>query len=235
MHLFYTPDIQNIEFFQLTEEESKHAVRVLRLEINDEVWLTDGKGNLMKAIILENHPKRCTLQILHRFEKYGKRNYRLHLAVAPTKNIERFEWFLEKATEIGVDEITPILCEHSERTSIKSDRLEKVISAAMKQSLKAYHPILNPMMKFADVLKHVTASAKLMAWCEAPADERIENFVKPTEDALIFIGPEGGFSQKEIEMAKLAHTHLVSISSSRLRTETAALVACHSIAFLNKK
>lgn len=235
MHLFYTPDIEEDEFFQLDEEESKHAVRVLRLNIGDEVWLTDGKGNMMKAKLIENHPKRCNLQIVNRLSNYGKRNYHLHLAVAPTKNSARYEWFLEKATEIGVDEITPIVCEHSERNLIKTDRLNKVITAAMKQSLKAYHPKLNPTIKFSELLKEKKGSKMLLAWCSASPKERIEKFAEPNEDILIFIGPEGGFSQREIEDAKNTDVKLVSISSSRLRTETAAIVACHSVAFINKK
>ncbi len=234
MHLFYTPDIINDEFYQLNEEESKHAVRVLRLNAGDEVWLTDGKGSMMQAQVLENHPKRCSLQITKRISDYGKRNYRLHMAVAPTKNIARFEWFLEKASEIGIDEISPILCEHSERDTIKTERLEKVITAAVKQSLKAYHPVLNPLKTFSEVLKQHSNEKILLAWCQASKEERIENYLEPKEDVLIFIGPEGGFSEREINEAKAAGVHLVSISLSRLRTETAALVACHSVAFINK-
>ncbi len=235
MHLFYTPDIEKDEFYQLNEEESKHAVRVLRLNMGDEVWLTDGRGRMIQAKLIENHPKRCNLQIVNRLVEYGKRNYHLHLAVAPTKNNSRYEWFLEKATEIGVDVITPIICEHSERTMIKTDRLHKVITAAMKQSLKAYHPILNPPIKFSELLKAKKESKMLLAWCNASFEERIEEFATPNEDLLIFIGPEGGFSNREIEEAKTAGVILVSISSSRLRTETAAIVACHSVAFINKK
>jgi len=234
MHLFYTPDIRNEEIYFLNEEESKHAVRVLRLDLGDEVWLCDGNGNMMKALILENHPKKCSLQITERIAEYGKRNYRLHLAVAPTKNIDRFEWFLEKATEIGVDEITPILCEHSERDTIKIERLNKVITAAVKQSLKAYHPKLNTMKKLKDILKEQKLGKSLMAWCKASSDNRLEKFLLPQEDVLIFIGPEGGFSESEVNQAKEAGVKLVSISASRLRTETAAIVACHSVAFINE-
>lgn len=234
MHLFYTPDIEDKDIYQLSEEESKHAVRVLRLNTDDEVWLTDGKGNMIQAKVSDNHPKRCALQIVKRISEYGKRKYRLHLAVAPTKNIARFEWFLEKATEIGVDEITPILCEHSERDIVKTDRLNKVITTAVKQSLKAYHPQLNPMKKFSAVLKEQKKSKMHLAWCSATEDMRIETFIEPEEDVLIFIGPEGGFSPNEIEEAKDLGVSLVSISSSRLRTETAAIVACHSLAFINK-
>lgn len=234
MHLFYTPDIEHDDFYQLNEEESKHAVRVLRLNLDDEVCLTDGKGNLIYAKIIDNHPKHCKLQLLKKIENYNQPKYKLHIAVAPTKNTTRFEWFLEKATEIGIDEITPIICEHSERNSVKTERLNKVITAAVKQSLKAYHPKLNEPKKFSAVLKEHKNTKKLLAWCLASKEDRIEKVVSEHEDLVIFIGPEGGFSKKEIEEAKAAGVHLVSISGSRLRTETAALVACQSIAFINK-
>lgn len=234
MHLFYTPDIVHDGFFQLNEEESKHAIRVLRLRLNDEVWLTNGKGDLFQAQVLEDHPKRCKLQIINHIAEYNKRNYHVHMAVAPTKNNARFEWFLEKATEIGIDEITPILCDHSERNNVNIDRFNKVITAALKQSLKAYHPQLNPMQKFSDVLTTNTRGKMLLAYCKASSDDRIETVINPGDDLLIFIGPEGGFSDNEIEKAREQQVSLVSISGSRLRTETAALVACHSIAFINK-
>jgi 16S rRNA (uracil1498-N3)-methyltransferase len=234
MQLFYTPDFNNEDIYFLNEEESKHAIRVLRLKLGDEVWLTDGLGNLLKSVIIEEHAKKCGLKITQRFPEYGKRNYRLHLAVAPTKNIARFEWFLEKATEIGVDEITPILCEHSERDSIKIDRLNKVISAAVKQSLKAYHPKLNPLTKFSDLFNRPTQEKKLLAWCKASPENRLENNLQIHENVIVFIGPEGGFSDKEIDLAKKENIRLVSISSSRLRTETAAIVACNLVAFINK-
>jgi len=234
MHLFYTPDIESDEFYQLNEEESKHAIRVLRLDIGDELWLTDGKGTMIQAKLIDNHPKRCNLQIVKRIAEYAKRDYKLHMLVAPTKNNSRFEWFLEKATEIGVDEITPILCDHSERNTIKVDRLNKVIISAVKQSLKAYHPKLNAMRKFSDVLKEQKEAKILMAWCNASENDRIEKYAEAKEDLVLFIGPEGGFSESEVEEAHAVGAKLVSISSSRLRTETAALVACHSVAFINK-
>src|ERR1700744_6582863 len=144
MHLFYTPDIQpgHSQYF-LSEEESKHCVRVLRLQVGDGVELIDGRGGFYEAEIIDAHPKRVILQINKVALEFGKRNHYLHIAVAPTKNIERLEWFLEKATEIGIDEISLIICQRSERKEAKADRLNKIITAAMKQSLKAYHPVLN--------------------------------------------------------------------------------------------
>ncbi len=233
MHLFYTPDIIG-ETYQLPEEESKHASRVLRLEKGDEIILTNGKGDWMPAEIIDAHPKRCLVKIKEIIKNYHPLPYQLYMAVAPTKNINRFEWFLEKATEIGIHRITPLLSEHSERKEIKQQRLEKVITSAMKQSLKAWHPVLDDMTSFSQVLETEFNGIKLIAWCEANEDDRIEQMLKSGEKTLILIGPEGGFSPEEIQQAKEKNFIPVSISKSRLRTETAALVACHSVAFINK-
>lgn len=233
MHLFYAPDIQG-NTYQLSEEESKHATRVLRLVGGSEVFLTDGKGMWMKSEIVDAHPKKCLIKVVEKAENYNQPDYHLELAVAPTKNIGRYEWFLEKATEIGIGKIHPLLCEHSERKVIKQDRLEKVITSALKQSLKAWHPELNEIIAFNSFVTQDFVGKKFIAWCEANADERIENHLEAGENALICIGPEGGFSSHEIESAKKNGFIPVSISKSRLRTETAAMVACHSVAFINK-
>ncbi|MGV8095109.1 MAG: RsmE family RNA methyltransferase [Mangrovibacterium sp.] len=164
MHLFFTPGIQGTTYF-LDETESKHAIRVLRLANGDRVSLVDGKGNFYDARITDDHPKRCQVEVVTKIPEFGKRNHYLHIAVAPTKNPDRFEWFLEKATEIGIDEITPVLCEHSERRMLKSDRLEKVIIAAMKQSIKAYLPKLNPLIPLKDVLQTPFDGKKFIAHC----------------------------------------------------------------------
>jgi len=233
MHLFYTPDIQG-NTHQLSEEESKHAARVLRLDMGDEIILTDGKGNWMTSEIINPHPKRCVVQVKKTKSNYNNKPYELHMAVAPTKNINRFEWYLEKATEIGIDVIIPFRTEHSERKEIKWTRLQKVITSAMKQSLKAWHPYLKEMTKFKDLISQDFDGKKLMAWCEAAKSERIEKYVEAGEKVLLLIGPEGGFSPEEVSEAKEKGFQMVSISSSRLRTETAAVVACHSIAFINQ-
>jgi len=233
MHLFYTPDISG-DTYQMSEEESKHASRVLRLQIGDEVVLTDGKGNWMPSEIVDNHPKRCMLKVKVRLSNYKKLGYDLHMAVAPTKNINRFEWYLEKATEIGIARITPMLTAHSERKEVKPQRLNKVVTAAMKQSLKAWHPVLDGMTKYKDVINQDFDGKKFIAWCEAGEEERLEKYLTPKEKALILIGPEGGFSIEEVERAEENGFQAVSISKSRLRTETAALVACHSVAFINQ-
>jgi len=233
MHLFYTPDIKG-ETYQLTEEESKHASRVLRLIEGDDVILTDGRGNWMPSIIIDAHPKRCLVKVKEVKKNHHPIPYQLQMAVAPTKNISRFEWFLEKATEIGISRIIPMLSEHSERKEIKHKRLEKVITSAMKQSLKAWHPVLDEMTTFKEIIGIEFDGAKLIAWCEADVDDRIEKYIKAKSKVLVLIGPEGGFSPTEIEQAKDKGFIPVNISQSRLRTETAALVACHSVAFINK-
>lgn len=233
MHLFYAPDIQ-ASTYQLSEEESRHVSKVLRLDVGDEVYLTDGMGRWMKSQIINAHPKKCLVQLTETIENYKKAKYHLEMAVAPTKNISRYEWFLEKATEIGIHKITPLLCEHSERKVIKKDRLNKVITSAMKQSLKAWHPELNDLMSFKEVITKEFEGKKFIAWCEAIQDERIENYLEENENSLILIGPEGGFSADEIQLAKQNGFIPISISKSRLRTETAAIIACHSVAFINK-
>ena len=233
MPVFYAPDIKG-DTYILNEEESKHASRVLRLSLGDEVILTDGKGNWMPSVIMDAHAKRCLIQVKEVIPNYQALPYELHMAVAPTKNISRYEWYLEKATEIGIHKITALRTEHSERKDIKLARLEKVITAAMKQSLKAYHPSLEAMIAFKDFMKAPFEGKKFIAWCEAKPGERLEKYLSKGEKALILIGPEGGFSPSEIQQAMEEGFHAISISQSRLRTETAALVACHSVAFINQ-
>lgn len=228
MHLFYTPNIAG-KHYTLIEEESKHAVRVLRLTEGKIIQLVDGKGNFYEGQIIDANPKRCSIEIISKQAGYCKRKSYLHIAVAPTKNIDRLEWFLEKATEIGIDEITPILCEHSERKIIKDDRLEKVIVSAMKQSLKAYLPKLNPITSLDTVLKSDFRGTKFIAHCYNQDKRTLKNEVAKSFSNLILIGPEGDFSEAEVESAvKTSGFIPVSLGQSRLRTETAALVACHT-------
>jgi 16S rRNA (uracil1498-N3)-methyltransferase len=183
---------------------------------------------------VDPHPKRCLVKVKNIHSDYPRHPYHLQMVVAPTKNISRFEWFLEKSTEVGIDIITPLLSEHSERKEVKTSRLNKVITAAMKQSLKAWHPVLEEMTKFDQLISQDFDGVKLIAWCEANKNDRIENFVQKGENALILIGPEGGFSPEEVSKAKEKGFQTISISHSRLRTETAAIVACNSLAFINQ-
>jgi 16S rRNA (uracil1498-N3)-methyltransferase len=232
MHLFYTPDITT-EIYSLSEEESRHCQKVLRLREDDVIHLTDGTGTLFEARIADIRSRRVTAEVTGKQEEYGKRPYYLHLAVAPTKNIDRFEWFLEKATEIGVDEITPLLCDHSERKKVRHDRLYKVITSAVKQSLKAYHPALNEMVSFNKFLLEKHHGQLLIAHLVGHDPVRLYQSYQKGNDVTILIGPEGDFSPQEIESALNCGFNCVSLGESRLRTETAAVVACHSISFIN--
>jgi 16S rRNA (uracil1498-N3)-methyltransferase len=253
MHVFYTPDLQDQAHYQLNEEESKHCSRVLRLSVGDTVFLIDGRGGLYEAEIETAAKKHVELRITKTTKAYQKRNHHLHIAVAPTKNIDRLEWFLEKATEIGIDEITPIICERSERKVVKGDRLEKVITAAVKQSLQAYHPVLNPAVTFSELLAkqtnfqqtnaqqldlHTNAQtsvSKLIAHCIDDEQRRyLKDLVQPHGNYLMLIGPEGDFSPQEISSALAEGFMPVTLGTTRLRTETAALAACFEINYLNR-
>lgn len=234
MNIFYTPDISG-NFYTLNEAESKHCIRVLRHVQGDQLTLIDGKGNWYEATITDANPKRCSVEVVKTIADVGKRNYRLHVAIAPTKNIDRFEWFLEKATEIGIDEITPILCEHSERKQIKPERLEKVIVSAMKQSLKAFLPQLNNLTTFESLLQTATEGGKYIAHCEEGQKNHLFHQVKPSESVLVLIGPEGDFSPDEIQKAKEGGFTEISLGESRLRTETAGMVATQIVQLVNEK
>ena len=234
MHLFYTPDIQN-DSYTLNEEESNHCFRVLRLNVGDLVNLIDGKGGLYTAKITSASKKAVHLVVTDVQHNFGVRNHYLHVAIAPTKNIERLEWFLEKATEIGIDEITPIICDRSERKIIKEERLEKVITAAVKQSLTAYHPKLNPAINYGQFLKLNHDGAKLIAHCEENNEKRFLNeLITSQERYLVLIGPEGDFSPHEIELALQSGYKPVTLGNTRLRTETAGLAACFEVNYINR-
>lgn len=238
MHLFYTPTIEpHHTEFMLSEEESKHAVRVLRLHAGSSIYLVDGVGGWYTAEILDPHPKRTTLSIKHVELSYEKPSYDLHVAIAPTKNMDRMEWFLEKATEIGIQEITPIISAHSERKEVKLERLNKVVVSAMKQSLKAYLPKINPaisFLKFLEQIKIEEYTTKAIAHCAEGQKQYLQHICSPQGKYLILIGPEGDFSEKEIAEAISLGYEPVSLGNSRLRTETAALACCLEIALLNR-
>jgi 16S rRNA (uracil1498-N3)-methyltransferase len=235
MQLFYTPDIDpsHPQYF-LNEEESKHAIRVMRLEKGDEVQLIDGKGGLYAASILDAHPKRTILQINSVTAAFNKRNHYLHIAIAPTKNIERTEWFLEKATEIGIDEISLIICQRSERKEAKVERLNKIITSAIKQSIKAYHPVLNEPMTFNQLLAKPFTGQKFIAHCDKGDKLNLKSELITSGNYLILIGPEGDFTPTEINDALKNDFKAITLGESRLRTETAALEACFEVNFLNR-
>ncbi|RAU83271.1 16S rRNA (uracil(1498)-N(3))-methyltransferase [Pontibacter arcticus] len=232
MHIFYTPDITS-ENYTLPEEESKHCTRVLRLQQGDTVYLTDGKGGLYTAIIQNAHQKKCQLQIIDKQLEYGKLPFALHIAVAPTKNIDRIEWFVEKAVEIGVSEITFLLCEHSERRQLRLDRLEKIAVSAMKQSQKGFMPLLNDLMPVNRFIQKAAPNNTFIAHLEDDATKGIKEYYKYGQPHCIMIGPEGDFSEHEIKAAYETGIRPVTLGQSRLRTETAALVACHTLHVLH--
>lgn len=234
MHLFYTPDITS-NTYTLNEEESNHCNKVLRLKQGDTIHLIDGVGGLYTAQIVEAGKKAVQLKVIYKQTAFGKRNHFLHIAVAPTKNIDRLEWFLEKATEIGIDEITPMICERSERKDVKEDRLKKIVTAAVKQSLTAYHPQINQAISFRELVAQANADAKLIAHCLENEDRKtISQLIKPYQRYLILIGPEGDFTPSEIEFALQNGYKPVTLGNTRLRTETAALAACFEVNFLNR-
>lgn len=233
MHLFYTPDIEG-EFYKLNAEESGHCVRVLRLSEGDSVVLIDGHGGFYHCVITKAAPKGCEVRVTEKQENYGCRNFHLHIAMAPTKNIDRTEWMLEKCTEMGVDEITMLNTSHSERKMVKDERLEKVIVSAMKQSLKAYLPKLNPMTDFDRLVTACKERQKFIAHCREGEKKRLDEVYFPGNDVVILIGPEGDFSEDEVAKAVQAGFIPITLGESRLRTETAGIVACHSIHFMNK-
>jgi 16S rRNA (uracil1498-N3)-methyltransferase len=232
MALFYVPQL--LSGAVLPEEESQHAVKVLRLQVGDLIEVVDGVGGFYRARITNLHAKHCGFEITETILEMGKKNFRLHIAIAPTKNIERLEWFVEKATEIGIDEITPIVCRYSERKVVKQERLEKIIVSAAKQSLKAYFPKMNSLCTFDELMKNHAASQKFIAHCYEEDKRLLQTECRLSTDVLVLIGPEGDFSKEEVHKAISAGFLPVSLGTSRLRTETAGVVACHTVGMLNQ-
>lgn len=234
MQLFYNPSItETATSFVFDKEESKHIIKVLRKKEGDILFVTNGLGFLFKTEITIASDNKCTVKI-NSSEQQEQPKFHLHLAVAPTKMNERYEWFLEKATEIGIQEITPIICEHSERKVIKTDRFQKILESAMKQSLHFYLPKLNDPIAFKDFLKKENKGQKFIAHCEEIDKKSLKGELQTNQDVTILIGPEGDFSVKEIELALQQDYIPVSLGQTRLRTETAAVVACHSVVFKNE-
>ena len=233
MQLFYNSEIKSGDkTFTFDKEESKHIIKVLRKKGGDNLFVTNGLGYLFKTEIVVGSDSKCTVKIIS-FEIAETPKYHLHLAVAPTKMIDRYEWFLEKATEIGISEITPIICDHSERKFVKTDRFEKIVQSAMKQSLHYYLPKLNEPISFKDFIKQKNEGLLLIAHCEETDKKALKSVVKANKNITLLIGPEGDFSNKEITLALDNNYTPVTLGSTRLRTETAAIVACHSIVFIN--
>lgn len=234
MQLFYNPNIdESTTQIDFSKDESRHIVKVLRKTNGDQLQITNGKGWMFVAEITLADIKNCVASIISK-SFVPVRNYKVHLAVAPTKMNDRYEWFLEKATEIGVDTITPIICDRSERKVIKTDRFEKILQAAMKQSLHRYLPELQEAISFNDFINQPFNGQKFIAHCEETERVSLKNALQSHTDVLVLIGPEGDFSPDEIKAALSLGFQPVSLGNTRLRTETAAIVACHSIAFKNE-
>jgi 16S rRNA (uracil1498-N3)-methyltransferase len=227
MHIFYCPDIiANVTI--LSSEESAHCIRVLRLTKDDKVQVIDGKGGQFEAIIKTPDARQCHLEITSRLPTPPARNYNLHIAIAPTKNIDRFEWFVEKAVEIGIDTITPLLCQRSERRVLKTDRLHKLIISTIKQAKVPYLPVLNELTDFSKFIGnlHLSQTNRFIAHCENSEKKALKEVLIPESDVIVLIGPEGDFSLHEIELAASKNFIPVSLGYNRLRTETAGIVAC---------
>ena len=233
MFLFYREDISS-SLIELDAEESRHCIKVLRLRKGDGIHITDGKGNLTEAVIIVDSLKSCEARITNRISNQNEKKFRLTIAIAPTKNHDRFEWFVEKATEIGVDEIVPLICTHSERRTVKIDRLKNISISALKQSQKTFLPIIHEAVSFVDFAKQNNTEQKFICTCDAPNSQHLKNICKPNQNYSVLIGPEGDFSPEEIKLALENNFTETSLGSSRLRTETAGIVACNVVNFINE-
>ena len=236
MQLFFHPEVsENDKEVHFSKEESRHIVKVLRKREGDHLHLTNGKGWIFETEITIAEAKNCTAKILIS-EKEPPAPYHLHLAVAPTKMNERYEWFLEKATEIGIQEITPVFCDHSERKVVKTERFQRVIQSALKQSLHTRFPVLNEPVHFKDFIEEIQSDLQFIAHCEETKPRNLlSGSLKKGVSTTILIGPEGDFSPQEIKLALKNNWKPVSLGRSRLRTETAAIGACHTVALMNEK
>jgi 16S rRNA (uracil1498-N3)-methyltransferase len=235
MQLFYNPDLSEKDSqFTFDKTESRHIVKSLRKKEGDILYITNGKGTLFTVKIVVANDKRCLVTLIATEQQPNSRNYYLHVAIAPTKNNDRLEWFLEKATEIGIDEITPVICSNSERTTLKIERLQKIIQSAMKQSLKCTLPILNAPIKFTEFINQDFDGNIYIAHCEEQEKKSLVKEIKPNQKTTVLIGPEGDFSPKEIEQALAKKFTPVSLGKTRLRTETAGITAVQTAAFINE-
>ena len=235
MQLFYNPDITpGSTTFLFDKEESRHIIKVLRRKEGDTIQITNGAGYLFTSEITFGNEKKCEVKITAE-QYFEPAPYFLHLVVAPTKLNDRYEWFLEKAVEIGINEITPLICEHSERSNFKADRFEKILQSAMKQSLQYYLPKLNEPVAFNAFVTEHKDGGLFIAHCEETDKRLLKHALQPKQKVTILIGPEGDFSTKEINLALAQKYVPVSLGNTRLRTETAAIVAAHSVAFVNEE
>lgn len=234
MQLFYVPDITGSRCV-LERNESRHCIRVMRLSRGDRILITDGRGSLYEGIIDDPDPSACVISIAGLIPESGKRDYRLHVAISPLKNPERFEWFVEKSVEMGIDEITPLICHNTEKTRIKAERIENIIISAMKQSLKTIKPALNEPTDFHGFISLALDGIRMIPHCNKEISRSSVSAVYSKGcDAIILIGPEGDFTHEEISAAIDKGYRSVHLGTARLRTETAGIAACHSVYFINQ-
>jgi 16S rRNA (uracil1498-N3)-methyltransferase len=234
MYIFYTPGIAGNRH-TLNPEESAHCSRVLRLRKDDEVLLVDGNGGYYKACIVQPDAKACLLEIIDAQLEFGKRPYSLTMAIGLIKHTDRFEWFIEKATEIGIDNIVPLQCQRSEKKHITHDRLERIAISAMKQSIKAYKPTISPLITCTNFLKQEQSGQRFIAWCDGNDRKLLSHACKAKQNVVILIGPEGDFTPEEVSLAMQHGYTPVSLGLSRLRTETAGMVACSIVSVINEQ
>lgn len=234
MNVFFCPEIKG-KTAVLSSEESAHCIRVLRLNKGDKVQVIDGKGGFFNGSILLPDAKQCRIQLGEEIDHQKYRNFSIHIAIAPTKNIERFEWFVEKAVEIGVDMITPLLCHRSERRTLRTDRFQKLIIASMKQAMIPFLTKFNELTDYPKFINSITGSTynRFIAHCDETERKRLKDVLAPRSNVIILIGPEGDFTPGEIELA-ISHSFVpVNLGNNRLRTETAGIIACHTVNILN--
>jgi 16S rRNA (uracil1498-N3)-methyltransferase len=231
VNLFYQPRIAEGVHY-LDEDESRHCIKVLRRKKGDALHITDGHGNFYNARITSEDISKCSFEIISTIAD-SSRNFKIRIAISPTKNADRIEWFVEKAVEIGIDSITLIDCKHTERTHVKTDRLQKVAISAMKQSVKARLPKLESLINFNTFIRSTSGQGKFIAYVDASNPLHLKDAAKPDQDCLVLIGPEGDFSADELQLALSHGFQKVSLGSSRLRTETAGLAACHILNLIN--
>ncbi len=230
--IFYCPDIRTNP--EMPETESQHCARVLRMKEGATLFITDGKGYFYRAQLLQANPKSCIVAIEEELPQPKEWNFDLHIAFAPTKKLDRIEWFVEKSTEIGIDRFSPLNCRFSERRNIKTTRIEKIMVSAMKQSQKCRLPQFDEMVKFDEFIKQPFDGQKFIAHCYNSPKQALTEICKKNTNTLILIGPEGDFSEEEVAKSVEQGFTPISLGNSRLRTETAALVACHTVQLLNQ-
>jgi 16S rRNA (uracil1498-N3)-methyltransferase len=234
MHLFYCSEAGS-EIAILDRSESQHCIKVLRLKKNDMINLIDGKGSFYEAVIVSDNPHKCEAKITRQLRDFNSRNFYLHVAIAPTRNADRFEWFIEKATETGIDEITPVICSRSEKKTVKMERLGKIVISAMKQALIARMPKINGVQSLSEFISgpDVSGCSKYIFHCNDLNRQKIRDIYVPGSGVLALIGPEGDFTGEEINLALKNNFKAASLGNNRLRTETAGVAVCQIFNFLN--